>query len=109
MPADVDARRRLIAPAADAIQRRLSPSGRAIYQAPGMLGWVPPAVQNKPSELPTSYRSTHLNHLIALMLSKLLCTCASTIIHDNCVVVQVHKAVAADDRGGSVMREVTQD
>ena len=56
-----------------------------------MLSRMPPVVQHKSYELPTSYGSTHCFTSSAPMLSKLLCTCAITIIHHSCVVVQAHK------------------
>ena len=49
----------LVAPAADAVHRRLPPASRAIHQASGMLCRMPPVVQHESPELSASDGSVH--------------------------------------------------
>ena len=51
MPASFDVCGALVAPAADAVQWRLFPTGRAVHEPPGMLCRMPAVVQHESPEL----------------------------------------------------------
>ena len=59
VPACLDVRRRLIAPAADAVSRRLFPSGRALHEPSRVLCRMSPVVQHEAPELAPSDGSFH--------------------------------------------------
>ena len=59
VPARPDMRGRLIAPAADAVPGRLSPSGGPVDEPPGMCRRMPSVVQHKAPELALSDGSFH--------------------------------------------------
>ena len=59
VPARPDMRRRLIAPAADAVDRRLFPTGRPVHKASWMLCSMAPVVQHEAPEMALSDRSLH--------------------------------------------------
>ena len=51
MPASFDVCGALVAPAADAVQWRFFPTGRAVHEPPGMLCRMPAVVQHESPEL----------------------------------------------------------
>ena len=62
MPAYLDIRGGLIAPAAGPVHRRFFPHGRTVHKASGMLCRMPAVVQHQAPELAVSDGSTHASH-----------------------------------------------
>ena len=68
MPARPDMRGWLIAPAADAVDRRLFPTGRPVHKAPGMVCPMAPVVQHETPELALPDVGLHvLHHALKLL------------------------------------------